>query len=462
MSLRQKIVLLTVLPMLLGMLIVSVLVIYQARQLSDVQATVFYDELLEVHKSELQRHTRMARSALSPILKDPQLTEFEKQERARTVLSELAYADDGYFFAYTSDGVNLVHPKQPYRIGKNWWNLTDSEGKFIIQELIDEASKGGGFTNYLWEQPSSGEITRKLGYAEMLHEWQWMFGSGVYIGDIDKKSMQLNTVFDKKIKSTSIVIIAIAVAAVVVVILCSLALQISELKSADSKLRLLTKRVIDTQDEERSRVSRELHDGVNQRLVAIKYSLEEAQIAASNSQSNIVSLIQTSEDHIDDTIVEVKRMSRDLHPSILDDLGLMVAVESLVEQFMQRTGIEVELIKVPFRNLLEKRAKTALYRVTQEAFTNIERHAQATNVRVAFELNIDLFRLTISDNGIGFDNAIPANSSDLGLGLRNMSERISYFKGSFDITTSGNGTTIVASLPRSTLSIVNQANQGAA
>jgi len=85
MSLRQKIVLLTVLPMLLGMLIVTLLVNYQARQLSSSQSALFYEELLEVHKSELKRHTRMARSALTPILQDPQLTEAEKQLKARNV-----------------------------------------------------------------------------------------------------------------------------------------------------------------------------------------------------------------------------------------------------------------------------------------------------------------------------------------------------------------------------------------
>jgi len=118
----------------------------------------------------------------------------------------------------------------------------------------------------------------------------------------------------------------------------------------------------------------------------------------------------------------------------LDDLGLMAAVESLVDQFRLRTGIEVELVKVPFRNLLEKTAKTALYRVTQEAFTNIERHAEATHVKVIFELSIDQFRLTISDNGVGFEDIYPTSSSEHGLGLRNMAERMSYFKGSFDIS----------------------------
>ena len=298
--------------------------------------------------------------------------------------------------------------------------------------------------------------------AEMLDEWQWMFGSGVYIGDIDKKSMHLDAVLDEKMKSTSIAILSVAVATVVATVLCALALQIHELKSTDSKLRLLTKRVIDTQDEERSRVSRELHDGVNQRLVAVKYSLEEARQAASNSYPTTKQLIKTSESHIDDTIVEVRRMSRDLHPSILDDLGLMVAVDSLVEQFVQRTNINVELVKVPFKNLLDKSAKTALYRVTQEALTNIERHSKATHIKVLFELNADRFKLTISDNGIGFKEAIPNTSEEQGLGLRNMSERISYFKGVFSVNSNGQGTTIEAEIPRSSLSIVNQTNQGVA
>jgi len=155
-------------------------------------------------------------------------------------------------------------------------------------------------------------------------------------------------------------------------------------------------------------------------------------------------------------------MSRDLHPSILDDLGLMAAVESLVDQFRLRTGIEVEWVKVPFRNLLEKTAKTALYRVTQEAFTNIERHAEATHVKIIFELSIDQFKLTISDNGVGFEDIYPTSSSEHGLGLRNMAERMSYFKGSFDISSGSKGTTIKAAIPRSSLSLINQSEQGVA
>ncbi len=457
MSLRQKIVLMTVVPMLLGMLIVSLLVNSQIRQLSEQQSDVFHDALLNVYQEELVKVTQLAQSSLTPLLTNSNLTEEQKREEAKAILTKLAYADDGYFFVYGVDGENLVHPKQPFRVGKNWWDLADSEGQLIIQDLIEQAESGGGYTNYLWEQPSSGEITKKLGYAEMIADWDWIVGTGVYIDDIDRQLQALNALFENQIKETSLSVMAIAAAAVVAVVLCGLAVQINELRSADQKLVMLTKRIMTTQDEERRRVSRELHDGISQRLVAIKYSLEEARLSHDSDQHDAApdSLIRSSEAQLDDTLMEVRRMSRDLHPSILDDLGLMVAVESLVEQFSRRTGIEVSLTKVPFRNLLNTSAKTALYRVTQEALSNIERHSKADKVHVAFEIKKDGFHLTIQDDGIGFDKNGKQHTKpdEFGLGLRNMSERINYFKGKFDIVSTAAGTTVLASIPRTSLSL---------
>ena len=455
MSLRQKIVLLTTVPMLLGMLVVGLFVNAQTQQLSNHQSSVFHSSLMDVYQTELIKVTQMARSALTPILQNPDLSEIEKQYRAKHLLTNLSYADDGYFFVYNTVGDNLVHPKQPYRIGENWWNLADSEGKLIIQDLIRQAETGGGFTEYLWEQPSAGEITKKLGYAEKIKEWDWVIGTGVYIDDIDRQLEAIDQSFNAQIKSTSMVVMGSAAAVFISVLVCGLALQINELKHADKKLLQLTKRVMDTQDEERRRVSRELHDGINQRLVAIKFSLEEARSANAQEMGKSQQLIRASEQHIDETIVEVKRMSRDLHPSILDDLGLMVAVDSLVEQFTRRTGIEVELTRVPFRNLLETPAKTALYRVTQEALSNVERHSNAVKVFIKFEIQRDWFQLTIKDNGSGFDKAtdLQTDSAKTGLGLRNMAERMSYFKGVFNITTNASGTTIHAAIPRASLSL---------
>lgn len=454
---KHRILILTILPMLFGMLMVALLVNYQARELSAQQSLVFHDALLEVRKAELVSYTKLARSAISDIYAGESSSEAVNREKVKQILTSLAYSDDGYFYAYKLDGENVVHPKQPYRIGKNWWDLSDEEGQLIIQNLITQAKQGGGYTEYLWEQPSQGLVGKKLGYAEMLEDLGWMFGTGIYIDDIDNKVAEIDSIFERQIRSTSLAIIGIAGLAVAIVFGSGLILRLKERNLASSRLQMLTKRIMDTQDEERRRVSRELHDGISQRLVAIKYSLEEAAHSAGPEQNNTQSLITASEGHIDETLHEVRRISHDLHPSVLDDLGLMAAVEALVEQFRKRTGIVVKFTKVPFRNLLPTDAKTALYRVTQEALSNIERHAQASTVGIAFELKNGWFKLTIQDNGIGFEDSNESNKNvEFGLGLRNMSERMSYFRGRFNIRSSSNGTMLTASIPRKIMGIQHQ------
>lgn len=455
MKARYKILLLTLLPTMLSLLLAGILVDYQTRTLFEKQSKVFHQTFLDIRKNELINYTQLARTALTHIYNDQTISSEKQYENAKIILTNLTYSNDGYFYVYTKDGVNLVHPKQPYRIGDVWWDLEDSEGKPIIQELIKQAESGGGYTEYLWEQPSSGEIGKKLGYSEMLEDWGWMFGTGIYIDDIEKQVSQIDRVFDRQIRNTSFTIIIIAAAAVAAVFSFGQFFQITERKQTDDKLRQLNKRVINTQDEERRRVSRELHDSISQRLVAVKYSLEEANESITSEPENSRNLINVSESLIDGTLTEVRRISHDLHPSILDDLGLMTAVQALVDQFRKRTDISVVLKKTPFRNLLPINAKTALYRIAQEALSNIEKHANASTVAIQFEIRDEWFSLTIVDNGEGFDTTFP-EGSEAGLGLRSMAERIGYFKGEFDIESSPEGTSLSARIPRSTLSILNQ------
>jgi two-component system NarL family sensor kinase len=423
--------------------------------LFEQQSVVFHQTLQVIRKTELKNYIQLARSSVAHIYNNPTLAEEEKQQQAKQILTNLAYENDGYFYAYSTDGTNLVHPKQPYRVGKNWLNLTDSEGKQIIQALINEAQEGGGYTEYLWEQPSSGEISKKLGYSEMLEDWNWMFGTGIYMDDIEKQVNEINTVFDQQIRATSFIIILISAAAVAAVFAFGQFFQLNERRQTDNKLQLLNKRVVSSQDDERRRVSRELHDGISQRLVAIKYALEETYSQAATTPLNTQQAIKECETHIDDTITEIRRISHDLHPSVLDDLGLMAAVQGLSEQFEKRTGILVNLKKMPFRNLLPTDAKTALYRIVQEALTNIEKHANAPTVSIQFELEAGWFKLAIVDNGCGYNTTL-SDQGEAGLGLRNMSERIGYFNGVFDISSSSKGTCVSAGIPQSTLSIKNQ------
>ena len=455
MKFSTKVFLLAVLPMLIAMLLTITLVNVQTLELSNKQAIELQQSLLDVRKNELINYTNLAFSAIEHLYMDEQIDKGFAQERVKEILTDLEYSTDGYFYAYTHDGTNIVHPKQPYRLGNNYFQLTDPEGKPVIKELIQKATQGGGYTEYLWEKPSTGEIAKKLGYSRSLDRWNWMVGTGMYIDDLDNQVATMQIAMNKHIKQTSFVILGIALICAALVFLSGLALQLNERKLADLKLHELTKRVLNTQDEERRRVSRELHDGISQSLVGIKYSLEEAYSLFKLKDSKHAKLVEKSNTHLDETMQEVRRISRDLHPSILDDFGLMAAVDALVVEFGKRLNIEVSLVKVKVRNLLPQDAKTALYRVTQEALTNIERHADATHVDIEFKMLKDWFQVRIADNGCGFkrDSRQFNKNPNIGIGLRNMSERLSYFKGKFEIHSSEDGTVIIAAVPKTIISV---------
>jgi two-component system NarL family sensor kinase len=250
--------------------------------------------------------------------------------------------------------------------------------------------------------------------------------------------------------STGALIAALAVAAV---FSGGLILQLNEKRLADSKLRELTGRIVQAQDEERRRFSRELHDSISQSLVGVRYLLEDVQAEQQFTDTGFQQSLNKPIEHLDNTLNEVRRISRDLHPSLLDDIGLVAAVEALLDGFRQRTGIHVEYQTVKVRNLLPAEARTALYRVVQEALTNIEKHSQAGSITVQFGIRQRWFGVTIRDNGIGFDasEALRQPSAVGGIGLRNITERLSYLDGICEIYSDNAGTEIFAGVPKSLL-----------
>ncbi|MFN3876439.1 MAG: sensor histidine kinase, partial [Flavobacteriales bacterium] len=141
----------------------------------------------------------------------------------------------------------------------------------------------------------------------------------------------------------------------------------------------------------------------------------------------------------------IRRISHDLRPGVLDDLGLTAALEALTDSFAERTGVAVELKSVAFKNMILPEARTALYRVAQEALTNIERHANATRVRVIITSAGHGPQMLIEDDGQGFIPP-PAGRSSRGLGLRNMQERMEHFGGSLEVRTTSKGTTLKVEL----------------
>ena len=259
---------------------------------------------------------------------------------------------------------------------------------------------------------------------------------------------------EDRVQRTFIYIGAITLAALLLVFFSGMVINIRERRLADAKLKKLTQRVFDAQEEERGRVARELHDGISQILVGTRYGLEIARRRFDNGDARAGETLDKNIDHLSGAIQEVRRISRDLRPGVLDDLGLGPAIKALTEDFSTRTNIRVDFNTVVFRNRLDEDSKIALYRIAQEALTNIERHANASEVTVDLRGHRNGATLRISDNGCGLPGPGARSESGEpsgGLGLRNMQERIEQLDGTLKIQSGREGTLIEAVVPLSHL-----------
>jgi len=448
-----KVLLLMVIPVILGMSAIIYWVSHQTQGFSILQAQEFKLAIVDHRKKQLRDYVSIVQSAVSHLHSEssPDANNDKTKELIR-ILNTIEFSEDGYFYVYDTQGNSIVHPRQPYRVGENWIDLTDSRGKKVISSLLAQAQAGGGYTEYIWEKPSLGEEAKKIGYSEMLGSHHWMIGTGAYFDDIDNQVTSVQQAMAPHIKKTLETGAFIASAAVIFVFIGGLLLQLNEKRLADSKQRELTRRIVLSQDEERRRVSRELHDSISQSLVGVKYLLEDIDTDAIPDPKAIQSF-KLAASHLDQTLTEVTRISRNLHPSILDDIGLMAAVEALVEGFRKRTLVNVTFNSVKVRNLLPEDARTAMYRVVQEALTNIERHSGATSASITFDIRDKWFGVKITDNGVGMHNKQQQrhHSVQRGIGLRNISERLSYLNGVCEISSSSSGTKLFAGVPKTML-----------
>jgi two-component system NarL family sensor kinase len=352
------------------------------------------------------------------------------QAEVKEILKNLTFDYDGYFFVYTLDGTNVVHPKLPQLVGNNWWDLQDKTGDFVIQNLIKAAQQGGGFHQYVWHKPSTGTVEEKLGYAILLDKWGWMLGTGLYTDDIAKEIAAIRADFARSIRQTLFVIFLITLAAIIIVGTLIAAVRFSEQRFADTRLKALTNRILEVQEQERKRVSTELHDSISQLLVSVRYGLELIYSEA-NQNADLQAQAAKCLNIIDGTITEVRRISRDLRPSVLDDMGLAAALGSLGKEFQAQSGITVNVEAERCHARLSEGAKTSLYRVVQECMTNVARHAEAGEVNISLTVGARTLKLRVEDDGIGLPYPLPKTG---GLGFRNMRERIETYGGKLSMS----------------------------
>lgn len=440
---RRKFLLLAALPLILAITAIAGLVAHQSRTLAEREIAGLERELLSAKKEELKNYISIARTAIGPVYGNALPDDETAKQQVMQNLAAMIYGQDGYFFVFDYEGKNLVAPRQTQLIDRNWLGLEDIDGTPITRAFIDLARSGGGYHTHRWPKPSTGEEAEMVTYVIGLQDWRWALGTGIFIDDVRSTVAAARADVEGRVQRTFLYIGAIAAGALLLVFVSGLLINIRERSLADAALKKLTQRIVDTQEEERGRVARELHDGISQILVSVRYALDLAERRLQKGDARAGESLRKGLSSLTTAIQEVRRISRDLRPGSLDDLGLGPALKTLTDEFTDRTGISAELETVVFRNRLDEEAKTALFRIAQEAMTNIERHSDATAVTVRLFGHRRGATLRIQDNGKGFHR----DRANGGLGLRNMQERIEQLDGTLRILASSEGTVIEAEVP---------------
>ncbi len=215
-------------------------------------------------------------------------------------------------------------------------------------------------------------------------------------------------------------------------------LQFAEVARARGELQQLSARLISTQEEERRRLSRELHDEVGQTMSAL---LVELSNLAAKTPPETQAVVLRLRGLAETSVGVIRNMALLLRPSMLDDLGLVPALRWQAREMSRRTGIRVRVAAEGVPDELPDEHRTCVYRVTQEALTNAARHSHAEGVRVSVRLEENRLRVMVQDDGRGFDPSI-----EKGMGLMGMEERVKALGGVFRVDSEPGGGAIVSAL----------------
>lgn len=222
------------------------------------------------------------------------------------------------------------------------------------------------------------------------------------------------------------------------------------LEEKEAARRALLGKVISSQEEERKRVSRELHDELAQRLTSVLLSLEAAESGPQGTDQS-TQAIQRARQMVEGSLAETRKLIADLRPSVLDDLGLVPALRSYAQTHLHPVQCEVAMSTSGIPDSLPSTLETAVFRIVQEAINNIAKHAQATSTRVVLRLRDGVLQGEVSDNGRGFRLTARGKDSGAeasGLGLQGMQERAALLGGKLSIwSDEGKGTWVSFSIP---------------
>lgn len=222
------------------------------------------------------------------------------------------------------------------------------------------------------------------------------------------------------------------------------------LSASEKKLRSLSSQILSAQEKERQRVSKELHDELGQALAVLKLRLRSIEKKLCKDQTVLRRDCEETLGYIDNIVESIRRLSRDLSPSILEDLGLWSALQWVIDNFIKHDNIKSSVNIEKIEHVFSQEDQIIIFRIFQEALTNISKHAQATHLSTVIKEYGDKFYFIVEDDGIGFDvrQVFASDSSKKGLGLKIMEERTRILGGSLDIWSRKNmGTKITLTVP---------------
>jgi signal transduction histidine kinase len=223
------------------------------------------------------------------------------------------------------------------------------------------------------------------------------------------------------------------------------------LRQSREQLRDLSRKILDAQENERRLVAQEIHDSIGGSLAAIKFALEEKLDSMGKNPLPEVISLEKIISQVDETIKESRRISANLRPSLLDDLGLIATITWFCREFEKvYPDIQIDQQITVAEDEIPEMLKVVVYRVLQEALNNAAKHSEATRIRLKFGRHGNRIELSVADDGIGFDPEEKLTESKVvsGFGLPSMRDRTFLCEGRFEIISGkGKGTTVRISLP---------------
>jgi PAS domain S-box-containing protein len=226
---------------------------------------------------------------------------------------------------------------------------------------------------------------------------------------------------------------------------------IEDRKQAEEKLERLSGQLLQSQDEERRRISRELHDSTGQNLAALTTYLSQLETSIPSTARELCALASRCQELAVQCVREVRTLSYLMYPPMLDETGLADAIRHFVDGFTTRSGIKVELEVNPNFGRLKEDVELALFRVVQESLTNIHRHSGSIRAKVLLDRRPDYVTVEVRDTGRGTSNKNPGTSRgipfQIGIGISSMIERVKLIGGRLEIVSGAGGTTVRATVP---------------